>query len=221
MTDQELPLYHLTERPASTTPHPPLIILLHGYGSNEQDLFDLAPFFGGDLLTLSLRAPLVLEPGAFAWFEIGFTRDGIAVDTRQAERSCVMLIDFIERAIVAYAADPARVVLIGFSQGATMAALVGLARPDLVRGTAILSGIVPTTILSTAPEPSSLEGRSFFVAHGIQDAVVAIAHGRATNALLTSMPIALTYQEYPIGHTIGQEELRDLIAWLGGVLRTA
>jgi phospholipase/carboxylesterase len=197
------------------------VILLHGYGSNEQDLFDLATYFGSDLLTLSLRAPLVLEPGAFAWFEIGFTRDGIVADNDQAERSRMLLIECIEQAIQVYAADPAQVVLIGFSQGATMAALVGLTRPDLVCATAILSGIVPTDILSVAPEPATLQGHSFFVAHGTQDVVVGIEHGRATNEFLASLPILLTYQEYTYGHTIGQEELHDLVAWLRGVLRTA
>ena len=175
----------------------------------------------GDPMALVQSAPEVLGMGAFAWFEIGFTPTGIAVDTRQAERSSTLVSAFIEQAVTTYDADPARVLLIGFSQGATMAALAGLTRPDLVRGTAILSGIVPTEILSAAPEPEQLAGRSFFVAHGTQDAVVAIEHGRATNQLLQQLPVQLSYYEYAIGHTIGEQELRELVAWVAAVLRTA
>lgn len=214
MTEPELPLFHLVARPAVAAPRAPLVILLHGYGSNEQDLFELAPYLDRRLLVLSLRAPLPLGYGAYAWFEIAFTQEGIAVDPEQAEQSRLLLVKLIEDAVAGYDADPARVVLVGFSQGATMAALVALTRPDLVVGAAILSGIVPDSLLDKTPAHTELAGRRFLVIHGTQDIVVPVAHGRATRALLERLPVDLIYREYPMGHTIGAETLRDLTMWL-------
>ena len=79
----DLPLAYAEHAPATPVANPPLLVLLHGYGANEHDLIGLAPMLDQRLLTLSPRAPLVLAPFAFAWFEIAFTGQGIAVDPRR------------------------------------------------------------------------------------------------------------------------------------------
>lgn len=214
MSDRLLSLAHLVHTPAREHGPPPLLILLHGYGSNEHDLFELTPYLDPRLLILSVRAPFVLMPQAYAWFAIAFTPQGILADPLEAERSRNMLVTFIEEAIASYAVDPARVFLVGFSQGATMAALAGLTRPDLVAGTAILSGLVPTQVQEAFASPEQLEGRSFFVGHGANDTVVPVAQGRASRELLGGLPVALEYHEYQMAHEINAECLRDLSNWL-------
>lgn len=215
MPTPDLPLYHLA-RPATVGgQRPTLVLLLHGYGANEHDLFDLESSLGQGRCVLSLRAPIPLDGlASFAWFAIGFTSEGIVVDTQEAHRSLATLIALIEQAPAAYGADPGRVVLIGFSQGATMAALVALARPDLVLGTAVLSGIDPEPFLDAPPAPQRLAGHHMLVAHGTQDVVVPVDQSRAMRELAMQLGADVTYREYPIGHGIDQAGLRDLVAWV-------
>ncbi|NWG21638.1 MAG: dienelactone hydrolase family protein [Chloroflexi bacterium] len=216
MEPRDLPLHHLVRQAAPGHGSPPLLVLFHGYGSNEEDLFGLTPYIDPRFLVLSARAPLVLMPGMFAWFEIGFTPDGaIAVDDAQARRAAGLTARFVEEAVTAYHADPSRVIVAGFSQGGTMAALTTFARPDLVAGTAVLSGIVPADILDELPDPAGLAAKPFLVLHGTADQVVSVAHGRATRDVLQQLGVALTYREFPMAHEISLDALLELTAWLG------
>lgn len=194
-------------------PDAPVLLLLHGYGSNEEDLFGLAPYLGAELTIVSARAPVMLMPGSYAWFEIGFTAQGIEVDLRGAQVSLGVLADFVQEVAAHTATEPARMCIAGFSQGATMAAALALTRPDLVGSAMVLSGIVPSEILAGAPQ-ADIRRLPFLVAHGLYDQVVPIAHGRASKALLEQLHAPLTYHEYPMGHEISMACLRDMHAWL-------
>src|SRR5258707_1243339 len=105
-----LSLTHLFQQPRqSSDGPPPLLILLHGLGSNEHDLVGLAPYLDPRFQIVSARAPYTLTPGSYAWFELGWTATGITIDPRQAEQSRVLLVGFIAEALAAYGGDPARV----------------------------------------------------------------------------------------------------------------
>lgn len=224
MSTPDLPLQYVAHPPRRGGERPPLLVLLHGYGSNEDDLIGLAPYLDDRLLVVSARAPLMLMPGSYAWFEIGMVagddgRTQIVSDARQARLSLRTAAEFVAAAAQAFDADPARVLVGGFSQGASMAAMVALLHPELVSGAAVLSGIVPSEVLDEAPPAERLAGRRFLVSHGTADQVVVIDHGRATRALLEGMPVDMTYREYPgMGHEINAESLRDLQAWVRGAL---
>jgi phospholipase/carboxylesterase len=151
---------------------------------------------------------------AFAWFEIGITPREIVVDIPQARQSLAILTACIEQASKEYAITPAHVLLIGFSQGATMAALAALTRPDLVAGAAILSGIEPSPFLEQPLDAAALTGRRFLVVHGTQDVVVPVEQGHATRDFLIELGVPVEYHEYPVGHGISQEGLLDLAAWV-------
>src|SRR5215813_4755144 len=120
-----LSLTHLLQQPLRPSDGPPpLLILLHGYGSNEHDLFGLAPYLDRRFQIVSARAPHILMPGGYAWFELGWTATDIVINVEQAEQSRALLIRFIAEALAAYGGDPAHVYLVGFSQGAIMSASV-------------------------------------------------------------------------------------------------
>jgi len=214
-------LVHLVRHPIVEADTPPLLLLLHGVGSNENDLFGLAPYLDERFLILSVRAPNTLGPGSYAWFDVDFTPQGPVIDPAQAEASREALIDFIGEAITAYGVNPNQVYMMGFSQGAIMSASVALTRPDLVAGVALMSGRILPEIQSLMAASEKLEGLPILVVHGIADTVLPINHGRASRQLLASLPVELTYHEYPIGHEVSQESLADVSSWLSAQLDKA
>lgn len=218
-------LHHLArpalERPAGA--QPPLLVLLHGYGSNEADLFSLAPYLDTRCAIVSARGPITLSPGAYAWFRIafigGWTETAgagapFSVDVAGADESCRLLIQFIEEATRAYDADPQRVFLLGFSQGASMGLRALLTAPDKVAGVAAMSGfLLPVEDLSPA-QRAALAGRPVILTHGTDDDIVPIALGRQARDTLSTLPVDLTWREYPIRHQITDEVLDDVGLWL-------
>ena len=218
MTSPELSLVHLVRQPAQPSERPPLLILLHGVGSNEHDLFSLAPALDGRFLIVSARAPNTRAPGSYAWFAVTFTPQGPVIDADQAERSRQTLIRFIGAACAAYGADPARVFLMGFSQGAIMSASVALTEPELVAGAVLISGRILPEIRELIAPRERLAGKPLLVQHGTADTVLPIQHGRASRALLEQLPVRLSYHEHPIGHEISQASLGQASAWLSGEL---
>ena len=209
-----LSLVHLVQHPSSNDRPPPLLLLLHGYGSNEHDLFGLAPYLDKRFLIVSARAPLALMPGAFAWFELGFTETGITVDPAQAEASRQQIVSFIGEAVNAYGADAGRVYMLGFSQGAIMGAAVTLTRPELVAGTVLMSGRILGEMLPSAEAAESLKDKPFLVVHGTMDTVLPIANGRASRDILSRLPVAMEYHEYQMGHEVSAQSLADVANWL-------
>ena len=209
-----LPLVHLVRQPIIEAGTPPLLLLLHGIGSNEHDLYGLAPFLDKRFLIISVRAPNKLGPGSYAWFEVDFTPQGPVIKPEQAESSHKTLIIFLKEAITAYGADPKQVYLMGFSQGAIMSASVALIQPELVAGAVLMSGRIPLEIRQLIASNEELSGFPFLVVHGTADMVLPITYGRDSRELLSSLPVDLTYHEYPMGHEVSQESLSDVTTWL-------
>jgi phospholipase/carboxylesterase len=217
MNSKAFSLAHLV-RPAAASAGAPLLILLHGIGSNEDDLLGLAPYLDERLLIVSARAPNSYGWGGYAWFEIEWLPNGIAIDRPQAEASRELIIRFIGEAVAAYDADPARVFLLGFSQGAIMSGWVALTQPELVAGTILMSGRIPDELREQIAAPERLVGKPFLVLHGTQDPVLPIQNGRASRAVLQRLPVDLTYREYPMGHEVSAQSLADVAAWLAARL---
>src|SRR5215204_1098945 len=221
VSESRLGLKHLVREPVDVghTP-PPLLLLLHGLGGNEEDLFGLAPYLGGRFLVVSARAPVALEYGGYGWFRIDFTPRGTVADVEQARRSLGMLPGFIDGLVEAYGADSRRVYLAGFSQGSMMSLALLFARPEKVAGVVAMSGRLPRQELEQTPDPSTLAGKPVLVTHGLHDTVLPVEQGRAARDYLRELPVELTYREYPMGHEVSAESLRDVTAWLTKVLDT-
>ena len=80
-------LKYLVREPQNITPNTPLLILLHGYGSNEQDLFSFTPTLPEDWLIVSFRAPRTSEYEGFSWYDIDLMNMENRVDIPQAQES--------------------------------------------------------------------------------------------------------------------------------------
>jgi phospholipase/carboxylesterase len=211
----ELSLVHLVRSArASGEGKPPLLIQLHGIGSNERDLFGFAPLLDPRFLVISARAPHVVGPDGFAWFEVEYLPQGYSINTEQFRASFETVVRFIGEATEAYQTDPERVYLLGFSQGASMSLATSLAHPELVAGAVILSGrLLPEAAPWFAPQEQE-RGMPLLVTHGTEDVVIPIRYARQTRQALEDLPVWLTYQEYEMGHEVSPANLDDVLAWL-------
>ena len=207
-------LVHTVLPPRLPSPGPPpSLILLHGVGANETSLLRLADVLDPRFQIISVRAPLEVRPGGYGFFRVQFTPEPVIVP-QEAEASRVTLSGFIPAVVQQHGLDPRRVFLLGFSQGAIMAASIALSQPDLVAGVVMLSGrILPEArpLFQTGP---ALAGLPFFVAHGVDDTKLGVHHARATQALLTELGVNLSYREYAMEHSIEAPEIADVNAWL-------
>ena len=96
-SSNELPkLHYLVRQPKVKTANPPLLILLHGVGGNEQNLFSFANDLPDNYLVVSARGPLTLGAKSFAWFQVDFSSGRPQINEKQAENARLILIDFIE-----------------------------------------------------------------------------------------------------------------------------
>ena len=144
-------LFHIT-RPSCLKENAPLLIMLHGYGSDENDLFSFSTELPKELFIISLRAPYSMNPYGNAWYAIHF--DAIQNkwnDTEQAIESRDLIAQFIDEACSKYPVDKNNVTLLGFSQGTILGFATAFTYPSKIKNLVALSGyvnhdIIPKTI---------------------------------------------------------------------------
>ncbi|MCB0219524.1 MAG: dienelactone hydrolase family protein, partial [Chrysiogenetes bacterium] len=217
MTERTFSLEHTLRRPDERSEgKPPVLIALHGIGSNDKDLIGLQPFLDPRLYVIAARAPHEYAfPGGYSWFDLGIDqRTGeVSVDIKQIEESRDKIIAFIDEVIAAYDVDPKRVYLMGFSQGSMMSYTVLAKAPEKIAGIVAMSGrFVPE--LFEELDTSRIKDFPILVTHGTLDDVLPIENGRAARDALEKLPVNLTYKEYPMAHEVSQASIGDVSAWL-------
>jgi len=213
-----LSLVHRVRAPQDGAAPPPLLLLLHGVGSHEEDLLGLAPYLDPRFLIVSARGPVTLAPGMYAWFQVVLDPANPVINPEQAESSRRAIIRFIGEAVDAYHADPARVYLMGFSQGAIMSLSVALTAPSAVAGVVAMSGRLLPEVLPLLASPDALRGLPILLQHGTADQVLPVQHGRTARDRLAALPVDLHYREFAMGHQVSEESLTEAAAWLRGRL---
>ena len=213
------PLEYLTLLPDgydASRPYP-LIIWLHGFGADMHDLAGLAELVGPtDYIHVLPNAPL----GGFgagdgtirAWYERG------GKEKQESVRLALEAIDTFTSTILSRFHVPDRkALLVGFSQGGSLALRYGLTKPDRFAGLAILSGSLKRVEELGETLPPARD-QALFVAHGVHDLLVPVSWGRRAASYLREQGYAPEYREYPIAHAIGDEEIVALRAWVARVL---
>lgn len=213
-----LSLKHIV-RPANK-PNAPLLLLLHGYGSNEEDLFSFAPELIEDFFIVSARAPFDLQPYGAAWYAINFDASGSKFsDTDQALESMQLIKTFIQEVKDYYPVYNGPVCVLGFSQGAILSYALSLSYPELFSKVVAMSGYINEDLIIN---PSELESRfreskrtpEYFISHGTMDQVVPYTWALQAPEFLNTLPINFTFKEYPIGHGVSRENFYDMKTWL-------
>ena len=204
------------KEPAKTTGEkPPLLILLHGIGADENDLFGLASFLDERFFIASVQAPFTLPYGGYAWFELILEPNKpMGYNANQFEQSRQMIFEFIDAIIAEHDLDADRVYLCGFSQGSMMSMSCLLQNPKKFAGVVAMSGRAITEMIPADSNLDDFKDFPVLVTHGIYDPVLPIENGRATKELLSRLPVELEYKEYPMAHEISQESLREVVNWL-------
>ena len=193
----------------------PLLLLLHGYGSNEEDLFSFATELPDEYYIVSARAPYNMQYGAYAWYAINFDADENKFsDHEQAKISRDLIAQFIDELIQTYPIDPTYVTLVGFSQGSILSYAIALSHPDKVQRVVALSGYVSEPILEENYLRNDLSKLKIFHSHGTVDQVIPVEWARKTKPFLEKLGINTTYKEYPVGHGVAPQNFYDFKNWL-------
>ena len=209
----DLPLKYLEQANVDSRDQP-LVIFLHGYGSNEQDLFGIKDDLPTQYTYLSVRAPMVMEEGSYQWFR----KKGEGAyngETDDLKTSAQLLLDFVAQAAKKYHTEPDKVVLVGFSQGAIMSYEVALRHPEAVGGIAALSGRILPVLKSELQPDEKRQSLAIFIGHGTADKRLPFSDGTDANSLLKSASLEPEFHAYEgVGHNISADEVQDLSAWL-------
>lgn len=193
----------------------PLLLLLHGYGSNEADLFSFADELPDEYYIISARAPYNMQHGSYAWYDINFDADQNKFsDHDQAKVSRDLIAGFIDELIQTYPIDPKKVTLIGFSQGSILSYAVALSYPEKVQKVVAMSGYLNLEIVSDDYLKNTFNNLKIFASHGTSDQVIPVAWAKKTPVILENLGIDITYKEYPIGHGVAPQNFYDFKSWL-------
>ena len=206
---------HYIKRPSSLTQKAPLLIMCHGYGSDENDLFSFASELPEELFIISLRAPYQLQPYGNAWYAINFNADNQKwSDNEQAISSRDILSDFIDYATSTYAINRDNVTLLGFSQGTILSYAVALTYPEKVKNIVALSGYINEDIIPKEFSADALKHLDFYCSHGSVDQVIPLDWARKSKPFLDNLGIKNTYSEFPVGHGVAPQNFYEFRSWL-------
>ncbi len=221
----EKPTLDLIEGATGAEPRATLIVL-HGLGADGNDFVPIAQQLDlaavGPVRFIFPHAPVrpvTINGGQAmrAWYDIlGFetTRREDEAGLRESMAAVAGLID----REVARGIPASRIVLMGFSQGCAMALLTGLRYPQRLAGLIGLSGYLPMAARTAAERSPANADLPLFLAHGTQDPVVALERGEASRDALLALGQPIEWHDYPMPHSVCDDEIADLNRWLLRVL---
>jgi phospholipase/carboxylesterase len=194
------------------------LILFHGRGADEHDLFPLLDFLDPErkLLGVTPRGPLALPPGGAHWYafmQVGYPEPETFLDTYREVGA------WLDAFLLEHELSYDRTILGGFSMGAVMthAFSLGAGRPRPAASIAF-SGFIPTV---EGFELDLTDIPPYAIGHGTQDPVISVEFSRQARQLLEEHGASVLYREYPLPHAIDPGFLAEVRAWLARVALAA
>lgn len=208
-------LLYTAHVPEGDGPHP-TVLLLHGWGASAHDLIGLAPILHrGRALVLCPQGPLAFQVGpgqaGYGWFPIV---SGRPPERDAIEAAVVRLLRFRDQALARYPVDEKKLVVAGFSQGGFLAYLLALRDPARHAGLMALSSWLPKELLGGVTRSPAHEALPALVIHGSEDPMIGVERAYASRDALLELGVPTTFREYPMGHEIRPEALREILSWL-------
>ncbi|HLV15511.1 MAG TPA: alpha/beta fold hydrolase [Xanthomarina sp.] len=202
-------------RPSTLKENAPLLILCHGYGSDENDLFSFASELPEELFIISLKAPYQLQPYGNAWYAINFDADQNKwSDDEQAKSSRDLIANFIDETCTKYPVNEDNVTILGFSQGTILSYAVALTYPEKVKQVIALSGYINPEIIPQNVAEKDYSHLSFYCSHGSVDQVLPVEWARKAPKFLDALNIENQYSEFPVGHGVSPQNFYEFKQWL-------
>ena len=215
-------MHYVTRTPSEPlTETAPTIVILHGYGANEDDLMPVASYFPPSLKIISLQAPIELEMGGYSWYHLEQSIQGLKSDIPSRLESETIVKNALPDILRKENADLNNIFLMGFSQGAAMCYSL-LANNDFasqgitIRGVIAMSGYVPRDMIELL-SLKHLSNFPVFISHGEFDDVVPPIALDEAEKILTKTGANVTANIYDIGHGIDMDVIRDLQRWLASL----
>ncbi len=188
-----------------------VLLLLHGTGGNEDDLLDLGRELSPDSALLSPRGK-VLENGAPRFFRR--LAEGV-FDLDDVRLRAGELAAFIECACAEYGLADARIVAVGYSNGANIAAVTMLLHPGLIQAAALLRAMV---VLEPAPPPD-LSGAAVLVSAGVMDPIVPAAHAERLAGIFRAAGADVELKRQQASHGLVRSDIFDCRDWLARIVQ--
>lgn len=208
-------LQYLVREPENITPNTTLLFMLHGYGSNEEDLFSFVPTLPKDWIIVSYRAPKETPFQGYSWYDIDLNDPEKFIEVSQANEALNKLLESMLKISNHYGLTQNQTHLCGFSQGGILAYALALGCPEMFNKIAILSAYPEEKILKNiVKDKKKLERLRFFVSHGSDDAIIPFEWGKKGADLLYDLSCYFTFREYINGHGINQKNYMDLMTFL-------
>ncbi|HEY0219360.1 MAG TPA: PHB depolymerase family esterase [Afipia sp.] len=208
-------LTYLLHKPTIASEHPPALILLHGRGADEKDLIGLWSKLPQNFVVVSPRAPFANDFGGYRWYEGKVESGKMDGDQGQVRVSHAAVDSLADDVIKRTNADPKKIFLAGFSQGAVMVYQVALQEPGRFRGAAVLSGSIFPSEQAVISAKTDRTHDAFFVAHGTADDRIAYSYATEAKDILAALAVPTEFHTYEgMRHEIRDAEISDLSAWL-------
>ena len=219
MSQPSLSLEYLVRPANQTTNETPVLFMLHGYGSNEEDLFSFASELPKELFIISVRAPYKLEPFGHAWYAINFdAQNGKWSDDEQAILSCEKMLNFMEDACKVYNLNEKNITLLGFSQGTILSYALALSNPEKIQNVIALSGYINEGILTDGYKDKDHSNLNIYASHGQVDQVIPIEWAQRAPVFLKKLGVNHKFEEFPVGHGVAPQNFYSFRTWLETVL---
>jgi phospholipase/carboxylesterase len=210
-------LNYVVRVPKESKKGAPMLILLHGYGSNENDLFSLSNQIPSNWLVVSVRAPNKISNNSYCWYSVRMENAKIIINTKEEAESREAILTLIHKLSKIYKVDTSKIVLAGFSQGANIAESTSLLNSKTIKGFAVFSGRFLDELKPFLIKSQNYKNMMAFVAHGNQDNMLPINYAQENTKILSQLGIKIEYITDEVGHSISKKELQAFSNWLSQI----
>lgn len=190
-------------------------IVIHGLGSNEDDLLGFAGPLNLPIRLVAARAPISMPVGwgaGYAWYEFG---PGGRPVLEGFEHGLAGLTRLVADVRTRHDVPASKLFIIGFSQGAVMTMATALSVPEQIGGIVAMSGYFPEPEGWRRPA-ADVTDLPVLITHGVDDGVVPVQGSRVAAERFKSMGARVQYNEYPMAHEVSPECLLTIREWLRG-----
>lgn len=188
-------------------------IVIHGLGSNEEDLLGFAGPLALPVRLVAPRAPIPMPHGwgaGYAWYEFGPGARPVLEGFEHGLQGLIRLVDDVKRR---HDVPADKLVVLGFSQGAVMTMATALSIPDEIGGIVAMSGYFPEPDGWQRPA-TDVSGLPALFTHGLHDPIVPVQGSRDAAAKFRELGAAVQHEEYPMAHEVSPECLLTVRNWL-------